>query len=43
MVEVQGTAEGAPFTEAQLLELLRLARKGTEELFARQRAAVGIG
>src|SRR5919199_6087011 len=32
LVEVQGTAEGAPFSEAQLLELLRLARKGTEEL-----------
>jgi len=43
LVEVQGTAEGAPFTEAQLLELLRLARHGTEELFRRQRAAVGIG
>jgi ribonuclease PH len=43
LVEVQGTAEGAPFTEAQLLELLRLARHGTAALFARQRAAVGIG
>ena len=27
LVEVQGTAEGAPFSEAQLLELLRLARR----------------
>jgi ribonuclease PH len=43
LVEVQGTAEGAPFSEAQLLELLRLARHGTDELFAKQRAAVGIG
>jgi ribonuclease PH len=43
LVEVQGTAEGAPFSEAQLLELLRLARKGTGELFAKQRATVGIG
>lgn len=43
LVEVQGTAEGAPFSEAQLLELLRLARKGTNELFAQQKAAVGIG
>jgi ribonuclease PH len=42
LVEVQGTAEGAPFTEAQLLDLLRLARQGTEELFRRQRATVGI-
>ncbi len=43
LVEVQGTAEGAPFSEAQLLELLGLARHGTAQLFARQRAAVGIG
>jgi ribonuclease PH len=42
LVEVQGTAEGAPFSEAQLLDLLRLARQGTAELFARQRAAAGI-
>jgi ribonuclease PH len=42
LVEVQGTAEGAPFSEAQLLELLRLARQGTAALFARQRAAAGI-
>ena len=43
LVEVQGTAEGAPFSEAQLLDLLKLARRGTEELFRRQRGAVGIG
>ncbi len=43
MVEVQGTAEGEPFTETQLLDLLRLARHGTETLFRHQRAAVGIG
>jgi ribonuclease PH len=42
LVEVQGTAEGAPFTEAQLLDLLRLARLGTDTLFARQRQAVGL-
>jgi ribonuclease PH len=42
MVEVQGTAEGEPFSEAQLLDLLRLARQGTDELFRRQRVAVGI-
>ncbi|MBX6747558.1 MAG: ribonuclease PH, partial [Acetobacteraceae bacterium] len=42
LVEVQGTAEGAPFTEAQLLDLLRLARQGTAELFRKQRATVGI-
>ena len=42
LVEVQGTAEGEPFSEAQLLELLRLAREGTAVLFAQQRAACGL-
>ena len=42
LVEVQGTAEGEPFSEAQLLDLLRLARAGTAQLFARQRQAVGL-
>jgi ribonuclease PH len=41
LVEVQGTAERAPFSEAQLLDLLRLARKGAGELFALQRQALG--
>jgi len=41
LVEVQGTAEGEPFTEAQLIELLGLARAGTATLFARQSQAVG--
>ncbi len=43
IVEVQGTAEGAPFTEADLTALLGLAKQGTAALFARQRAAVGLG
>ena len=42
IVEVQGTAEGAPFSEAELIALLGLARDGTTALFERQRAAVGI-
>jgi ribonuclease PH len=42
LVEVQGTAEGDPFTEAQLLALLGLARAGTDLLFARQRQAAGL-
>jgi len=41
IVEVQGTAEKKPFSEAEFLELLRLARHGTEVLFAAQRAALG--
>jgi ribonuclease PH len=42
LVEVQGTAEGEPFSEAQLLDLLRLARAGTDRLFAHQRRAAGL-
>jgi len=42
IVEVQGTAEGAPFSHAELMALLGLARAGTAELFAKQRAAVGL-
>ena len=41
IVEVQGTAERAPFSEAQLLSLLALARAGTASLFALQREALG--
>jgi len=39
-VEVQGTAEGAPFDRALLDELLDLAVVGCTELTARQRAAL---
>jgi ribonuclease PH len=42
IVEVQGTAEGAPFSDAELMALLGLARAGTAELFAKQREAVGL-
>ncbi|UFN48189.1 ribonuclease PH [Roseomonas sp. OT10] len=42
IVEVQATAEGEPFTDAQFQSLLTLARTGTAELFAAQRAAVGL-
>ena len=41
LVEVQGTAEGAPFSEAQLLNLLSLARGGVAQLIAMQMAAIG--
>ena len=40
IVEIQGTAEQAPFSEAQFLELLRLARHGAAQLFELQRAAL---
>ena len=38
-VEIQGTAEGAAFSRAELDELLRLAEKGNLEIMALQRAA----
>ena len=41
LVEIQGTAEKAPFSEAQFAELMALAKAGTAELFAAQRAALG--
>ena len=41
LVELQGSAEGAPFTEDEFLGMLRYARKGCEELVAAQKAAIG--
>ncbi len=40
IVEIQGTAEKAPFSDAQFAELMRLARLGTGQLYALQRAAL---
>ena len=40
-VEVQGTAEGAPFTRAQMSSLLDLASAGIAELVRMQRSALG--
>ncbi|WP_395661224.1 ribonuclease PH [Aestuariivirga sp.] len=40
IVEIQGTAEGEPFSEATLHELLTLAKKGIGELVAKQKAAI---
>jgi len=37
LVEIQGTAEGAPFSEEELLALLNLARKGIGELVTLQK------
>jgi ribonuclease PH len=41
LVEVQGSAEGAPFSEVELLKLLALARGGIATLVTLQRAALG--
>ena len=38
LVEVQGTAEGKPFTQAQLRRMLDVAAAGAKELAGRQRA-----
>lgn len=40
LIEVQGTAEGAAFSRAELGALLDLAEKGIQELMAAQRAAL---
>jgi ribonuclease PH len=40
-VEIQGTAEGAPFSEEQFGELLGLARKGIGELVELQKRVLG--
>ena len=41
IVEIQGTAEKDPFSEAQFLALMAHARTGTERLFTLQRQALG--
>jgi ribonuclease PH len=40
LVEVQGTAEGAPFSRKEMDSMLDLAAKGIRELVAAQRAAL---
>ena len=41
-VEVQGTAEGAPFARAEMDALLDLAGRGIAELIGQQRRALGL-
>ncbi|MFZ3234288.1 MAG: ribonuclease PH [Stellaceae bacterium] len=43
IVEIQATAEGAPFDEALFAEMLRLARAGVADLTRRQWVALGLG
>jgi len=40
IVEIQGTAEGAPFSQDELLQLLSLANQGTRELVELQKQAI---
>jgi len=41
-VEIQGTAEGEPFSSAQMDALIALAKQGIAELIAKQKATLGI-
>jgi ribonuclease PH len=41
-VEVQGTAEGEPFTEAEMQRMLALARQGIGDLVGAQKRALGV-
>jgi ribonuclease PH len=42
LVEVQGTAEGEPFSRAQLNTMLDLAERGIGQLIVAQKAALGV-
>jgi ribonuclease PH len=42
LIEVQGTAEGSPFSKAQLSKMIALAEQGIRELFAVQKKALRI-
>ena len=42
LIEVQGTAEGTPFSRAELDGLLELATQGINDIIQTQRAALGI-
>jgi len=42
LVEMQGTAEGRPFTREQLLQMLELADRGCAELVEHQRETLGL-
>ena len=41
-VEIQGTAEGAPFSRAEMNALLDLAGAGIGQLMSAQKAALGL-
>ena len=43
IVEIQATAEAAPFDEALFTDMLRLARAGVADLTCQQRTALGLG
>jgi ribonuclease PH len=42
MIEIQGTAEGAPFSRADMDAMVELAQDGIRTLIVKQRAALGL-
>src|SRR5688572_16082219 len=42
LVEIQGTAEGAPFTERELARMMDLGKAGIQKLVAHQKKTLGI-
>jgi ribonuclease PH len=42
IIEVQGTAEEEPFSEEELLRMMRLARMGIEKITKLQRKTLGL-
>ncbi len=40
IIEIQGTAEGATFNQAELLEMMKLAEQGIKEIIEAQKAAL---
>ena len=40
IIEIQGTAEGEPFSEAEFTDMLALAKKGIGQLHQLQKAAL---
>jgi ribonuclease PH len=41
IIEVQGTAEGTPFSKDELFQMLGLAEKGISELIQMQKSVIG--
>tara|TARA_R110002073_G_scaffold109968_4_gene245975 strand:- start:2544 stop:3041 length:498 start_codon:yes stop_codon:yes gene_type:complete len=42
IIEIQGTAEEEPFSEEELLRMMRLARMGVEQITKMQRKTLGL-
>ncbi len=40
MIEIQGTAEGEPFSHEELMQLLALANKGITDIVEAQKATL---